>query len=145
MFNWKNETQNYVKPPGQWHFQFNPCKRFIIRKNTANRSIIEVQGEVHYNADVGVPKTIIKKNKKFSMCNPVAVPILNSLKGDKTSIDTLLKKHYGDNWRNNPDLQFYKVIDSNNRNNQHEDNRDLDDERLDNACANDPAESEVRV
>ncbi|CAH1998771.1 unnamed protein product [Acanthoscelides obtectus] len=37
----------------------------------------------------------------------------NSLKGDKSSVDILLKNHYGNEWRNLPELEFYKIIDKN--------------------------------
>ncbi|CAH1998785.1 unnamed protein product [Acanthoscelides obtectus] len=37
----------------------------------------------------------------------------NSLKGDRSSVDILLKNHYGNEWRNLPELEFYKIIDKN--------------------------------
>ncbi|GLV34069.1 hypothetical protein CBL_05089 [Carabus blaptoides fortunei] len=37
--------------------------------------------------------------------------IQNKLKGDKSTIEVLLKNHYSDDWRQDPKLAFYKVID----------------------------------
>ncbi|KAI4459050.1 hypothetical protein MML48_6g00016721 [Holotrichia oblita] len=36
---------------------------------------------------------------------------LLELNGDKSSIHSLFKKHYGDDWRQDPQLEFYKIID----------------------------------
>lgn len=32
VYEWKNDCQNVIKPPAQWHVRFNMCKRFILRK-----------------------------------------------------------------------------------------------------------------
>ncbi|CAH1967998.1 unnamed protein product [Acanthoscelides obtectus] len=42
---------------------------------------------------------------------PKKMKIENSLNGDKSSINILLKNHYGNEWRNLPELEFYKIID----------------------------------
>ncbi|CAH1973744.1 unnamed protein product [Acanthoscelides obtectus] len=44
---------------------------------------------------------------------PKKMKIENFLKGDKSSIDILLKNRYGNEWRNLPELEFYKIIDKN--------------------------------
>ncbi|KAL3270050.1 hypothetical protein HHI36_009108 [Cryptolaemus montrouzieri] len=33
VFEWKKDAQNAIKPPAQWHFRFNMCKRILLRTN----------------------------------------------------------------------------------------------------------------
>ncbi|KAI4459156.1 serine-type endopeptidase inhibitor [Holotrichia oblita] len=93
IFDWKAETKKFTKVPGQWHFKFNPSKRFIFSKT---QSSIRVRDEVHYRSDLCVSQGILKMNKKFEQFQPKRLNIQNRLKGDKSSIHSLLKKHYRD-------------------------------------------------
>lgn len=103
VLDWKNEAQSSTKPPGLWHFQFNKAKRFIFTGKTNGF----IWGEPNYYTDTGEPKSVCKRGKKITNVKPKILPIGCSLKGDKSTIISLLKKHYGDTWMENPDLEFY--------------------------------------
>lgn len=127
---WKTKSDVIVKKPAQWHFRCNQSKRFIFLKE--QNGSITVRGEIFYRSDTGFGKSILKKGKKIALLKPDLQIIGNSLRGNKSSIDTLLKKHFGRDWRNDPDLQFYKIIDINseplqNMNNNTDDNIDDED------------------
>lgn len=62
------------------------------------------------NSEICEGKFNLKRNKKINKMKPKLVPLQNKLKGDKSTIDSLLEKHYGDDWRD-PRLAFYKIID----------------------------------
>lgn len=105
IFDWKTEMSQSIKKPAQWHFKFNESKRFILTKE--NRNVL-VRGEVNYKSDLGFSKSVLKKGKLLSRLQPKVIEIgEHILKGDKSSIFSLLKKHFGDDWLNRPDLQFY--------------------------------------
>lgn len=104
---WKTATSKVVKNPGSWHFQFNPSKRFILSKSMNNN--ILVRGEVNYKSDLCVAKSILKKGKNFTSLtlanlNPGRV----SDKKKARSVAKLLQNHFGDTWRDDKTLDFYK-------------------------------------
>lgn len=105
VYDWRTQTKRAVKLPSSWHFEFNKAKRFIFYKKDKN---IVVQGEPNYSVDVGRPKGITKKNFSLSSMTPKKLPLGKELKGDKQTIESLLSKHYGPNWRSLPDLSFYQ-------------------------------------
>ncbi|KAK9753794.1 hypothetical protein QE152_g1754 [Popillia japonica] len=49
--------------------------------------------------------------KERNILQPESQVVGTTLRGDKSSIDTLLKKHFGLDWRDDPDLHIYKIID----------------------------------
>ncbi|CAH1111711.1 unnamed protein product [Psylliodes chrysocephalus] len=55
---WRKESRKYLKPPGSWHFQFNPSKRFFMKKT---KNGISLKGEVNYKSECGIPRTVNKK------------------------------------------------------------------------------------
>lgn len=105
VFDWRAEARRVVKNPSSWHFVFNKAKRFVFVRNNSR---VLVQGETNYRVDIGHPKGICKRNCSISSLSPKAIPLGNQLKGDKSSIDKLLVKHYGADWRNLSQLTFYK-------------------------------------
>jgi hypothetical protein len=114
IFDWKTVATDIVKKPAQWHFKFNECKRFIFTKlcnNNLRSKNVTVRGEVLYRSDLCSENTIIKKGKSLSALRPNSVVTGNCLKGNKSSIADVLGKHYGPDWRQNPDLEFYATVD----------------------------------
>lgn len=82
-----------IKGPGQVHFKFNPSKRFIFTKSN---DLATVRGEINYRIDHCKEKSILKKYKRFNQFKPNVLPIQNKLKGNKSTIHSLIKKHNGD-------------------------------------------------
>jgi hypothetical protein len=114
IFDWKAVATDIVRKSAQWHFKFNECKRFIFTKQSNNNlrsKNVTVRGEVLYRSDLCSENTIIKKGKSLSALRPNSVVTGNCLKGNKSSIADLLGKHYGPDWRQNPDLEFYTIVD----------------------------------
>lgn len=105
VFDWRTQTKRVIKLPSSWHFEFNKAKRFIFYKKDKN---VLVQGEPNYSIDVGKAKSVCKKNFSLSSMAPEKLPLGKEIKGDKGTIIGLLSKHYGENWRSLPELNFYK-------------------------------------
>nr|CAI5849065.1 unnamed protein product [Callosobruchus analis] len=79
---WNTRSDAVLKKPCQWHFKCNKSKRSVFSKQIDS---ITVRREVFYRS--------------------------HGMQSDKSSIDTLPEKHYGPEWRTDPDLRFYKIID----------------------------------
>lgn len=108
---WKTALGNVIRPPGNWHFQFNQCKRFFLRRSRSND--VYVKGEPNYCADIGSYKSILKRRKTFIDLNPDSIEKHKTVvvKKDKIKdVDALLKKHCGENWKSRVDLDFYKQV-----------------------------------
>ncbi|KAG8256447.1 hypothetical protein J6590_068189 [Homalodisca vitripennis] len=67
---WKNAVIDTVKKPGAWHFGFHPSKRLMLKRTP---STVTVQGEVDYNFNIGLPRTICKKGKSWRETNPEVI------------------------------------------------------------------------
>lgn len=108
--NWKEAKDNILKPPSNWHFQFQNCKRFLLIRTPTN---VLVQGEAYYKSCLGTPKSICKRGKTIAGIQPSVILKRNTLKKEKKDdVNMLLSKHYGEDWRNNETLQFefYKTV-----------------------------------
>ncbi|KAK5648202.1 hypothetical protein RI129_003094 [Pyrocoelia pectoralis] len=105
VYDWRTQATRAIKLSASWHFEFNKAKRFVFYKRETN---VLVQGESNYMSDVGMPKSICKKGFSLSTMIPLELPLGTQLKGDKASINGLLNKHYGVNWRSLPELSLYK-------------------------------------
>lgn len=68
---WKCETTKFFKPPGQWHFQFSKCKRFIVNKT--KKGLILIRGECCYKSDIGVAKSVLKPKMRISDFSPALI------------------------------------------------------------------------
>lgn len=81
-----------------------------------------MRGEIDYNWDTGADKLITKKGKHVKMISPKKISIGVGVKKAKlVDVNNLLSKHFGENWRDFPNLQWYKdVIDKNNSYDQEE-------------------------
>lgn len=90
------------------HFQLQLSKRFILTKEGDTALI---RGELHYRSDVGVAKGVCKKGKRIKLINPDAVqPRLRSKADKNVSINNLLRKHFGPDWKSLNELKFYKNV-----------------------------------
>ncbi|XP_026724798.1 uncharacterized protein LOC113491826 [Trichoplusia ni] len=110
VFDWKKSYESIIKPTTSWHFQFMKTKRFFItRTKTEN---ILVQGEETYRNEIRQKKTITKNNKNITMISPQIIqPNRVYIKQAKIQdVDRLLKKHYGNDWRNLEELIFFKSL-----------------------------------
>lgn len=109
VFDWKSSVQECIKPPGSWHFRFSQAKRFIFVKDQNMKVLL--QGEIHYKSDIGVPKSVLKQGKAYSSIKPTELQNKVPVKKEKLiDVDNLLKKHFGPEWRNNADLEYYRSV-----------------------------------
>lgn len=107
VYDFKNEASKILKPPGSWHFKFNPSKRFFLFRGTTN---VYVQGEEHYRSEMNDKKLVTKK-KSVTEIDPIPIPTAKNLKEEKIrDVTRLLSKHYGENWKDLEDLKFYTEI-----------------------------------
>ncbi|CAG9834657.1 unnamed protein product [Diabrotica balteata] len=108
---WKSATLEIIKPPGQWHFKFNPSKRFILQKTT-KRNNITIRGEEAYRVDLGSDKLVVKKGKTV---NNLVPPLLTTGMAPNAKkikdVSALLEAHYGANWRELENLKFYATVE----------------------------------
>ncbi|KAK9681252.1 hypothetical protein QE152_g38438 [Popillia japonica] len=66
---WKDVVGSVVRPPGQWKFQFNPCKGFMFKRSKNDRNVL-IKGEVNYKTDLMQNYTnVCKKSKDFKAIN----------------------------------------------------------------------------
>lgn len=109
IYDWKTEAKNYVKSPGQWHFPFSKMKRMILTKNS--QDTVLVRGEVAYKSDIGMGKTITKRNKNFRNMKPAKIFRQNVIHNNKkVDVNKLLVCHFGDDWKKDKRLNFYKFV-----------------------------------
>ncbi|CAK1589044.1 unnamed protein product [Parnassius mnemosyne] len=111
VYDWKTSYEPIIKPTTSWNFPFMKSKRFFLsRTKTEN---IFVQGEMHYKSEINKKILITKKNKKITMINPrIVLPHTVTPKSAKVNdVIKLLEKHFGSDWRNVPELEYYKSIE----------------------------------
>ncbi|XP_068084852.1 uncharacterized protein [Anabrus simplex] len=109
VFDWKKEKETFMKKPAQFHFQLGACRRIVLTRTKAKD--VRVRGEYTYNSDLGVSKSLTKPGKLLSNMSPNVIPASNTTKETKkVDVNNLLTKHYGDHWRDNEELLFYKNI-----------------------------------
>ncbi|RVE45245.1 hypothetical protein evm_010135 [Chilo suppressalis] len=110
--NWKEYCSNIMKPTNQYHFKFAECKRFYITRVKNREGRFLLRGEVNYKTDLGVAKSVMKRNTTTSSVGVRVVEPFNvsvsKLKLD--DVDSLLVKHYGCHWKTEfaSELSFYK-------------------------------------
>lgn len=111
VYDWKKEVKNILKPPGKWHFRFNPTKRFFFKRNKELNNIL-LRGEVHYATSMGVYRSVCKKGcviKDFN--NLEIIPIGKNIAPLKIrDVVQLLTKHYGPEWKDLELLKYFKNI-----------------------------------
>lgn len=94
---------------------------------------VTIKGEIHYKSNIGVYKSVLKRGKTVANITPEELPNNVPVKQLKLiDVDNLLKKHFGVDWRNNPetDLSFYRnLIDTFHEENINE-NENPDEEEI---------------
>lgn len=110
VYDWKTASQQVFKLVGNWHFKFKQCKRYILKRSKKQGNVL-IQGHLHYQMDDGVSKNVNKKGKISSMIQPNEINPTNivSAKKKKDAL-TLLKSHWGDEWEENDELEFFKTL-----------------------------------
>lgn len=108
VLDFKSEVASFCKPPGNWHFQFNPTKRFTL---TRSENEVLIRGETSYVANNGASATVTKRGKQVSDMNPRRMKTGIPIKSAKIiDVDNLLSKHFGNEWREMSRLDFLKQI-----------------------------------
>lgn len=110
IFDWKSSKNEIFKLTTYWHFQFNKAKRISIKRSKNGGAVI--RGEEHYRTDFGMYKGICKKGKTCKGITkvPLTVTHLRVSKAKLNDVDNLLKKHFGNDWQDNPMLVYYKEV-----------------------------------
>lgn len=107
VFDFKSCVAENIKTPSQLHFQFAPAKRMKLIKH---KTSILLKGEITYRSDLGVFKPFLKKGKSFNF-QPDLLPLQVPLKTEKLQdVNKLLKQHFGENWKEMNQLEFYKNL-----------------------------------
>lgn len=102
-----------------------------------------VRGETFYHNDTGVRRSIAKPGKYASDILPETITTCPKIKKEKINdVNKLLSKHFGKDWMQREDLNFYKTVVDRNRNNA--DANDVDDNNMDEAICEEYVE-ETRV
>lgn len=113
---WKTYGSEVMKPPAQYHFKFNECKRYYVTrvKNKPGRFLL--RGEINYKNDMGVSKSVMRRGvTSMSEFEVRDVPPLqvNVAALKLIDVNKLLCKHFGDNWKTelgSSQLKFYKNV-----------------------------------
>lgn len=107
VYDFKTEVGAFFKPPGNWHFHFNPTKRFTF---TRFENEILVRGETSYVVNNGTTANVIKKGRKVYDMKPQRMKTGIPIKSAKiVDVDNLLSKHFGNEWREMIRLEFLKA------------------------------------
>lgn len=106
VYDFKTEVGAYFKPPGNWHFHFNPTKRFTL---TRLENEILVRGETSYVVNNGTAANVAKRGRMVSDMQSQRMKTGISIKSAKiVDVDNLLSKHFGNGWREMGRLKFLK-------------------------------------
>lgn len=104
-----------LKSTQQLHFQISKTKRIIIKKTEQGK--ILVRGEISYRNDTCNPLAITKRGQSIAGIMPDRIEHHFNVKSEKLhDVAKLLEKHFGADWRNLPDLEYYKSVLSHNEN-----------------------------
>lgn len=110
IFDWKKVAHETLKKPGAWHFQFASSKRFILTHGKTPTSSILVRGEISYTHDTGMARKVCKPNVDIGSEIPLS-RLGNKIKETKIKdVKKLLNLHFGNEWDNKPQLEFYKQV-----------------------------------
>lgn len=94
----KREKDNFFKLPGKWNFKLQSCKRVYVKKIGNGKCV--VKGEPFYRNSLSNFQSLLKPNKVLNVMRPLVIQKSNSTKTvKKENVDSLLKTHYGNNWR----------------------------------------------
>lgn len=110
IFDFKTATQEVFKPTAKWPFKITQCKRFIIKRSKISGNTL-IRGEPFYNSDSNKAFNVCKTGKKTIMLQPTTIPTGVPVSQAKiTDVERLLAIHFGLEWQEKEDLQFYLGI-----------------------------------
>lgn len=69
-----------------------------------------VQGEVHYETDIGKAKTLCKRGKNLNLRPSVLNDGVTISAEKKADVDKLLQAHFGEDWRIFEHLNYFKFL-----------------------------------
>lgn len=108
---WRTAVRNTIKTPDKLHFKISLVKRVVIKRSKTSSNSILVRGELSYNSDTGVPKSLLGRGKSLSNLEPEKLPLGVSVSQLKlTDVKNLLQKHYGDGWQILDSLSYFKTL-----------------------------------
>ena len=109
VYDWKTVTERAILKPGRWHFRFLPSKRFIVFR--FNSGAIKIRGETAYRSDLCVLRSVFKNNQSHDTMWPdIVAPGIPIKTAKLNDVRNLLKKHFGNEWQNIPELEFFKNL-----------------------------------
>lgn len=113
VFDWKSESEIYLKNCSNWRFKIRQTKKIILKRT--NKNTILAQGEAFYRNEKNVLALICRVGKNIKSMMPTYLPSgkipITDLK--KKDVENLLSKHFGKNWDTINELEFYKNIINN--------------------------------
>lgn len=109
VYDFKDAAKDTLKNPSSWPFQITTAKRIYITRQ--KNGAVHIQGDCSYRSVDTKPTSILKRGKKMSSVSLELVPLGNSIKSRKLAdVTSLLKSHYGMDWRDIPELKYYKDL-----------------------------------
>lgn len=110
MLDFRSAAKDVLKPTARWPFKISECKRFILKRSKTPGNVL-IRGELYFHSDMSKAVNVCKPGLKTNMIRPSTVPLGAPLNRAKISdVDALLKKHFGTDWENNEECQFYVNI-----------------------------------
>lgn len=108
---WKAYSDNILKQPGQWHFQFQKSKKITITRSDTNKNVL-VDGCQFYNTDANMPRSICRKGKNFRNNGHIETIEKGIIvkQAKLQDVRKLLVLHFGENWAENEKLRFFKDV-----------------------------------
>lgn len=126
---WKTASQQIHKGTQAFHFKIMSCKRFVFTRMKGDPRGVIVRGEPFYHNDTGSRRSITKPGKYASDIFPEPITTSPKLKKEKINdVDKLLTKHFGKDWMQREDLDYYKTVIDCHRNNANINDMDDDEE-----------------
>lgn len=122
---WKTASQKIHKGTQSLHFKIMSCKRFLFTRMKGEPRGGIVRGETFYYNDTNARRSITKPGKYSSDILPDRITASPRVKKEKIDdVDKLLTKHFGKEWRQREDLNYYKTVIDNQRNSADADTND---------------------
>ena len=124
-----------------WHFKVASCKRIIVLKRPR---IIEVRGVPFYTVEVNAFKSLTKKGFNFNLINlPNYYSQIKINPKKIKDVEKLLNSHYGVDWRQDQNLEFYNKIIPNEEIDGIDSDQDRESEENNELCCGEDGSSDV--
>ena len=105
----KNSMKGVVKKCMSWHFQISKMKKIFLKRSETNHVL--VCGEPYFKTDVGTYKKVFMTSRSNNNIELHDISKANKVTHEKKKdVDTLLEKHFGEEWRNMEALKFYAHV-----------------------------------